>query len=304
MPHWIAWTLLTLLTWGIWAILFGRIGKEITPAHCQVISTLGITPILLALWWIKDTPSSGSRRRGIWLALGSGILSCLGNIACYAALNHGKAATVIPLTALYPVVTVLLAIPILKERLNPWQWIGIGASLAAIYLFNSNTPGEAGEPQVMANGWMLLPFAAIVLWGITGLMQKASTNDISARLSAIWFLAAFFPVAVLILVYDPLPAGISLRTWAYAVAIGFTLALGNLTLLLAFASGGKASIIVPLAGLYPLASIPIAILAFGERLGWRESCGIVLALTAVVMLSFQSEPEDVSGETIETDTSS
>ncbi len=302
MPHWIAWTLLTLVTWGIWAILFRLIGDEISPAHSQVISTLGIIPILLALWWINDAPSGGNRRRGIWLALGSGILSCLGNIACYSALNHGKAATVIPLTALYPVVTVLLAIPLLKEHLNLWQWIGIGASLAAIYLFN--VPGGTGDPQGLVNGWMLLPFAAIVLWGVTGLMQKASTNDISARLSAIWFLAAFFPVAVLILAYDSLPADISPRTWAYALAMGFTLALGNLTILLAFASGGKASIIVPLAGLYPLASIPIAIVAFGERLGWRESCGIALALAAVVMLSFQSEPDSASGVTVEPDTSS
>ena len=41
----------------------------------------------------------------------------MGNVACYEALNHAKAATVIPLTALYPVVTVLLAVPVLKERI-------------------------------------------------------------------------------------------------------------------------------------------------------------------------------------------
>ena len=302
MPRWIAWTLLTLLTWGIWLILFQRIGAEISPAHSQAISTLGIIPILLALGWIHDAPSSGNRRRGVWLALGSGILSCLGNIACYAALHQGKAATVIPLTALYPVVTVLLAIPLLKEHLNRLQWTGIGVSLVAIYLFN--VPAGMDEPTGVVNRWMLLPLAAIVLWGITGLMQKASTNDISARLSAIWFLAAFVPVAVLILAYEPLPAGIALRTWAYALAMGFALALGNLTILLAFSSGGKAAIIVPLAGLYPLVSIPIAIFAFGERLGWRESGGIVLALAAVVLLSLQSEPDASSGATVETDTSS
>jgi drug/metabolite transporter (DMT)-like permease len=60
--------------------------------------------------------------------------------------------------------------------------------------------------------------------------------------------------------------------------------------LLAFSSGGKASIISPLAGLYPLVSIPIAILWLGERIGWRERVGILMALAAVILLSFQPEP--------------
>ena len=301
MPLWIAWTLLTLVSWGIWAILFRLIGDEISPAHSQAISTLGILPVLAALWLVKESPGTCNRRRGILLALGSGILSCLGNVACYEALNHAKAATVIPLTALYPVVTVLLAVPLLKERLNLLQWIGIGLSLAAIYLFNvtQGTDAEAG----LASSAMLLPFAAILLWGVTGLMQKAATNDVSARASAIWFLAAFFPVAGLILLKDPLTSDLAPRTWALAIAMGFTLALGNLTILLAFSSGGKASIIAPLAGLYPLVSIPIAIMGFHERLGWREAWGIALALAAVVLLSLQSSPDRVTPSTIETDPS-
>ena len=85
--------------------------------------------------------------------------------------------------------------------------------------------------------------------------------------------------------------------------MGFTLALGNLTILLAFSSGGKASIIAPLAGLYPLVSIPIALVGFHERLGWRESSGVALALAAVVLLSLQSEPNQTIPTAIETDVS-
>ncbi|MEX2091341.1 MAG: DMT family transporter [Pirellulales bacterium] len=301
MPLWIAWTLLTLVSWGVWAILFRLIGSDISPAHSQAISTLGILPVFAALWLVKESPGTCNRRRGILLALGSGILSCLGNVACYEALNHAKAATVIPLTALYPVVTVLLAVPLLKERLNLLQWIGVGLSLAAIYLFNvpQGTDAEAGR----VSSAMLLPLAAVLLWGITGLMQKAATNDVSARASAIWFLAAFFPVAGLILLQDPLMGDLAPRTWALAIAMGFTLALGNLTILLAFSSGGKASIIAPLAGLYFLVSIPIALVKFHERLDWREAAAIALALAAVVLLSLQSKSDHATPSTMETDAS-
>ena len=57
-----------------------------------------------------------------------------------------------------------------------------------------------------------------------------------------------------------------------------------------FASNGKASVITPLAGLYPLVSIPIAILLLGERIGWRESLGITLALISAAALSCESRP--------------
>jgi drug/metabolite transporter (DMT)-like permease len=73
-------------------------------------------------------------------------------------------------------------------------------------------------------------------------------------------------------------------------ALGFALALGNCTILLAFAAGGKASIIMPVTGLYPLVSIPIAILRYGETMDWRGSVGAVLALAGVVTLAYESPP--------------
>ena len=75
------------------------------------------------------------------------------------------------------------------------------------------------------------------------------------------------------------------------LALGFFLAYGNFALLLAFARGGKASVISPLCGLYPVISIPVAVLWFHERIGARESIAIVTALLAVVALSWETRKE-------------
>ena len=77
---------------------------------------------------------------------------------------------------------------------------------------------------------------------------------------------------------------------ALAAVLGLFLGLGNFALLAACASAGKASIVIPLTALYPAVSVPIAILFLGEKVGTRESVGILLALASVIALSHESPP--------------
>src|SRR6185503_10794738 len=143
MHRWLLWTLLAILCWGLWALLGKLIGEALSPSLTQALSTIGLVPVmLLMVVSIKNQGNTNersalpARRRGALVALGAGILACLGNVAYYGVLNRGaKAATVVALTALYPVVTVLLALLVLKERVNLIQICGIMLSLIAIYLF-------------------------------------------------------------------------------------------------------------------------------------------------------------------------
>jgi transporter family protein len=62
----------------------------------------------------------------------------VGNLAFFQALvKGGKASVVSPVTALFPMVTVLLALVFLKERLGRAQWLGVALAFAAIYLLSS-----------------------------------------------------------------------------------------------------------------------------------------------------------------------
>ena len=285
MRPWLLWTLLAVFCWGIWAVLGKLIGESLSPAMMQAFSTLGLLPVILALGLSRRLRAAGGRHRGALFALCAGGLTCLGNVAYYGILSRGaKAAVVVPLTALYPVVTILLAVLLLKERLNMIQSAGILLSLCAIYLLN--VQHEKG----LFSSWLGVAFVPIAVWGVAGFLQKLATNYISGGLSTLWFLAAFVPVAAWIISQGPTPVGVAMKTWVLAIALGLTFALGNLALLVAFAREGKASIIAPLAGLYPVVSIPIAILCLNERIGWREALGILLALISAVTLSWESRP--------------
>ena len=111
------------------------------------------------------------------------------------------------------------------------------------------------------------------------------------RNSAAWFLAAFVLVGLIVLVRQPLPRGIPGYLWVTTAILGFSLAFGNYAITVAYASKGKASVITPLVGMYPLVSIPAALLFFGESVGPRESLGALLALTSIVAMTRKRRPD-------------
>ena len=285
MPAWFAWSLLALVSWGVWAIIARVIGDALSPAQSQALSTLGMLPIIAILPFIGKKELPRNPRKGTIIALVAGVLSCLGNVTYYHALNRGeKAATVVPLTAMYPLVTIFLAVVLLRERLNRFQLCGISFSLTAIYLLNISSPAGFFSP------WMFYALLPILLWGITGFLQKVSTNDIPGERSTLWFLMAFVPAAAAILLNEPVGARTP-KVWLSVLALGFFFALGNLAILLAFARNGKASVITPLTALYPVVSIPLAIVGFGETISLRELSGILFALASVAALSWRGRQE-------------
>jgi transporter family protein len=298
MPRWLIWSFVAVLCWGYWAVIFKLIGDALSAAQSQALSTIGLLPVVVALAASKRFTANGNRRRGIVAAFLAGALACAGNVAYYHALTvGGSVATLVSFTALYPLVTVLLALLVLNERLNKFQVVGVGLSLVAIGLFNvSGVEGDLklvvqlfnfAGPQgtEIVSNWFANAFVPIALWGIAGLLQKISTNHISGEFSTLCFLLAFLPVAALLLILQPLHQLPSLNTWLLAAALGLSFSLGNMAILIAFANAGKASVITPLSGLYPVVSVPIAIVFLGEHITAREWLGIGLALASVVALS-------------------
>ncbi|MBM3834421.1 MAG: DMT family transporter [Verrucomicrobia bacterium] len=284
MPKWLFYSLLTLWFWGGWGVVSKVIGNSMSAAQSQALSTLGLLPVMAALGFSKKIAVGRDKRRGFFYAFAAGILVGLGNMALYEALARGgKAATLVPVTALYPLVTVLLAMRLLRERLNTVQVAGAVIALTAISLFNWGELSFSSSAFIYA----LIP---IVLWGLGALLQKVSTEFISNELSTLYFLAAFVPIAVVIVATQSMNWSLSGKDWLCVILLGVLLGFGNLTLIAAYGSGGKASIVTPLASLYPIVTVPLAIGLLGERVSGREIAGIVLSLVGVIALTRETAP--------------
>jgi transporter family protein len=288
MPRWFIFSLLTMLLWGGWGVVSKPLSTVLSPWQVQTLSTVGLLPVLALLARSKNLRGGENPRRGFWLAFASGVVGSLGNIAYYGTFAAGaKAAAVTPLTALYPIVTIGLALIFLRERLNVIQAAGVLMSLAALYAFNVG--GDAG----WLTPWLPLALIPILLWGVCALFQKVATASASIELVTAAFLVGEFPVALVTPLFQPPSFDLPGATWCLLFLLGLFFGLGNLTLIFAYGTGGKASIVTPMASLYSLVTIPFAIWLLKERIGAREAVGITLALAAVVALGWE-RPRDTS----------
>ena len=138
MPRWLAFSLLTILVWGAWGAV-SKVASEGVDANTnQVFFTFGLLPLIAMVWRSPRNAGGGAGRRiGVGWAFLTGILGGTGNIAFFHALViGGKASIVSPVTALFPLVTVILAVTLLHERVGNAQKIGLALALTAIYLLS------------------------------------------------------------------------------------------------------------------------------------------------------------------------
>ena len=136
-------------------------------------------------------------------------------------------------------------------------------------------------------GWLIFAAIALVFWGITGVTQKLSTNNISSELSFIWFAYAMIAISVVLALTVPMRYHVRPLIFWLAVAGGMLNGLGALTSFTALESGGKASIVISLISLYPLVTVALAVTVMHERLTIMQAFGIVLAIIAAILLSLE-----------------
>ena len=128
--HWMAYAAVAIVLWGVNG-LFMKLGTNRVSARSMVIwVTVGFLVLLPLLW--KESTLVGLSTSVISVGLIAGMVNGLGNWAVFACLEKGaKASVAIPLTALYPLCTVILATIFLRERPSALQWLGIALAVAA-----------------------------------------------------------------------------------------------------------------------------------------------------------------------------
>lgn len=126
---------LIMVAWGVGALVEKIATIKIGPS-VAFWDVLFRVPVVVAfcLITIKSKVIFGADKNGILLAILGGLLTGVGLLAFFLLLNRKDASSAVPLSALYPALTAILAFIFLRESLTLTKGIGIVLAMVAVYL--------------------------------------------------------------------------------------------------------------------------------------------------------------------------
>ncbi len=127
-------TLAVILFWGANGFLTKLASERI---GMQVLMWRAILQMFISFSYLGATGALEHLQRdrqGLLVALSAGIVGSLGMVGYYLLINRYQASRVVPLSSLYPLVTVILSVIFLHEKLSISQWLGAFLAVGALLL--------------------------------------------------------------------------------------------------------------------------------------------------------------------------
>ena len=144
VPSWMWFAAIALVFWGVTGITQKLATNRISSALSfvwfayAVIAISAILAVSVPVHWHLTAKIAAA-------AILGGTLNGLGALTSFTALESGgKAAVVISLIALYPLVTVILAVTILHERITAAQAAGVAIAVVAAVLLSHEPKSSTG----------------------------------------------------------------------------------------------------------------------------------------------------------------
>jgi drug/metabolite transporter (DMT)-like permease len=273
------------LIWGIGDFAGGKATQRAGALPVVWVSKLVSLP-LLAIYLIATYVPITS----IGLAWGAmaGVAGLVGLVLFYRALSAGAMTVVAPVTGVTSAAIPVVAGLAWGERPSAARLLGIGCALLAIALV-SIAPNPPGGRQVV--NWRLIAVALGsgagfgLFFILLAVADKAAGGSVGLWPIAGSQLSSLIIGGLLILIARPGP-------WPRGVGLRFTMVAGpcdmtaNALFLLA-ARSGDLSVVAPLAALYPVTTVILALLIDHERLHRIQVAGLAFAVAALVLVSSQ-----------------
>lgn len=281
--RWLAYAIATTILWGVWGAFIEAPEKAGFPATlgysvwALTMIPCALVALAIAGWKLEYD------RRSILLGAGIGLLGAGGQLVLFEALRLGPAYLVFPIVSLYPMLTVLLSVLILKERASKRAWWGIAVAAPALLLLSYVPPSSDGT---RGTGWLILCLLVFAAWGIQAYMMKFANNTMRAE--SIFFYMALtglllIPLAGMMTDFSkPINWGLS---GAYAAAaIQVLNSIGALCLVYAMRYG-KAIIVTPMTAMAPVLTIILSLALYHTMPGPVLITGMIFATVSMYLMA-------------------
>ncbi len=280
---WLVYAVVTTLFWGVWGALIELPEKSGFPATLGYsVWALTMVPCALVALGLTGWKLEYDRRS---IILGStvGLLGAGGQLVLFEALRTGPAYLVFPIISLYPMITVLLSVTLLKERASRRAWTGIAFAAPAMLMLSWQSPGAGGAH---GSAWLVLAFLAFFAWGVQAYFMKFSNETMRAE-------SIFFYMAVTAVVL--IPFAVSMTDFSKPINWGFRgpylaaliqvlNSIGALCLVYALRYG-KAIIVTPMTALAPVITIILSLILYHVVPGSVLVAGMAVACIAMYLMA-------------------
>jgi drug/metabolite transporter (DMT)-like permease len=290
---WLVYTILAAFSWGIWGVLTKFISSDVSPFVIHVMFTIGALFTLPLV--IRNCKRQEVSIKALFGGIGASILVVLGNVSVYQSFKMGgQAAVVIPFTNLYPIVTIIIALLIFKEKLKRINYLGIFIIIPAI-LFLSGQSQIFSDPLhiFQTTGlkvWFVFAFLSLLLFGLFSASQKVISTYLSTGWSYLSFVISSVLVSVCFIAFGMIDFNFQQKVLWVGSAAGFLDGLGVLAIYSAYGAKGKASRVSSIGGtLQQVFTVVLALIFLKERIGMVAGTGIVLAIFGAFLLFVGSE---------------
>jgi bacterial/archaeal transporter family protein len=133
--NWPGFSLLALGLWGVWGFL-GKVASQQLPSQVVYLLTISGHLVVAGYLLAGGLGPVSWQLSGVTAALGSGLAMAMALLFFFEALARGPATVVVPLTALYPAITVVLSRIFLQEAMTLRHLAGLVLALAAVWLLS------------------------------------------------------------------------------------------------------------------------------------------------------------------------
>lgn len=208
--------------------------------------------------------------------------TALGLLRSYDYIPSGVATTV---NFLYPLVVTLAMTLFFRERSSVWIAVAVFISLVGVALLAWGDTGQNDPARGLAFAAMTVATYAVYIIGV--MKSRAARLD---PLVVAFYVLIFS--AVLFLVYALASSGLKVAgTWtAWRNLLLLALlptVLSNLTLVLAVQRIGPTMTSI-LGSMEPLTAVLVGVVHFGEQFSFDDTIGLILVVTAVVIVILQT----------------
>ena len=284
--NWISFVIIHVIFMGVWGALIEMPEKNGFPATLgYVVWAITMVPaaivgLIINKWRLEYD------RKSIFLGICAGLLGAAGQLVLFFILKIAPAYLVFPLLSLTPVVTILLAVILLKEKTGRLGWIGIAVALIAVLLLSYQAPGDK---TVSGYAWMALTAVPLLAWGTQGYILRFANDTMKAE--SIFFYMALGSLFLI-------PVALFMTDFSHPINFGFTgpylasmiqilNAFGALCLVYAFRFG-KAIIIAPMTtALSPVLTVIISLALYAFIPHPVIIIGMVLAICSSFMMGIE-----------------